>query len=267
MNHEYIYNIQILDDIHNYFPDLLYNQQGFNNIQDVFRYIQLHIPYFHLYTLNRDRYRNFMNNDIQYPNIPPHWAVIRDNSHGQFASSMIRHIRRNNRILEQSNEENTYQPPHQLNSTIQNTRTSVETPSAVPVTPRITFRHSIIPSNIHTINDELGNALLSTITQLFPTASIPGINAEHLEPVIVRPTQHDINNSTVEEVWIQEESVLCTICQDNIFPGMIVRRLCQCEHCFHKECIDTWFERNVRCPICRNDIREPMDEDDMDTSP
>jgi hypothetical protein len=25
---------------------------------------------------------------------------------------------------------------------------------------------------------------------------------------------------------------------------------------FHQTCIDAWFERNVRCPMCRHDIRE-----------
>lgn len=34
------YNIQILNDIHNYFPDFLYNSGRFRNIADVFSYIQ-----------------------------------------------------------------------------------------------------------------------------------------------------------------------------------------------------------------------------------
>jgi hypothetical protein len=28
-----------------------------------------------------------------------------------------------------------------------------------------------------------------------------------------------------------------------------------CHHTFHKSCIDTWFQENVHCPVCRHDIR------------
>jgi hypothetical protein len=38
--------------------------------------------------------------------------------------------------------------------------------------------------------------------------------------------------------------------------GHSVRRLNRCGHTFHTTCIDTWFQRNVHCPVCRHDIRE-----------
>ena len=46
------YGIGLLDDMHNYFPDLLYNPLRFNNVQDVLNYIpilDMHITFFQKY--------------------------------------------------------------------------------------------------------------------------------------------------------------------------------------------------------------------------
>ena len=39
MADEVIYGVKLLDDIHNYFPDLLYNNRRFNTVQGVLSYI------------------------------------------------------------------------------------------------------------------------------------------------------------------------------------------------------------------------------------
>jgi hypothetical protein len=39
-NYTSIFRVGILDDLHNYFPDLLYNSDRFRSVQDVLRYIQ-----------------------------------------------------------------------------------------------------------------------------------------------------------------------------------------------------------------------------------
>ena len=44
----------------------------------------------------------------------------------------------------------------------------------------------------------------------------------------------------------------CSICLDNISFRQHVRSL-GCNHAFHKKCIDNWFKRNRRCPICRSE--------------
>jgi len=40
MAYQHIYNIHLLNEIHNYFPDILYNRQRFQNVQDLLSYIQ-----------------------------------------------------------------------------------------------------------------------------------------------------------------------------------------------------------------------------------
>ena len=42
----------------------------------------------------------------------------------------------------------------------------------------------------------------------------------------------------------------CTVCLENMKFRQHVRTLC-CEHRFHKKCIDSWFRRDTRCPMCR----------------
>lgn len=49
----------------------------------------------------------------------------------------------------------------------------------------------------------------------------------------------------------------CAICQEDITEDGCELR--NCHHRYHRECIDYWFTSSVRCPVCRNDIRETED--------
>ena len=41
------------------------------------------------------------------------------------------------------------------------------------------------------------------------------------------------------------------------------RKLNQCGHLFHAGCVDNWFARNVHCPVCRADIRHSATTEEM----
>ena len=75
------------------------------------------------------------------------------------------------------------------------------------------------------------------------------------EPVIVRPTAEQIATATTLEVVTSGDED-CAICQDTITANTEARTINACDHQFHAGCIDTWFQQNVRCPVCRHDIRE-----------
>lgn len=51
----------------------------------------------------------------------------------------------------------------------------------------------------------------------------------------------------------QEElsSTECPICLSVVDEGEVVRSLPNCNHVFHRECIDVWLDSNVTCPVCR----------------
>ena len=73
------------------------------------------------------------------------------------------------------------------------------------------------------------------------------------DPVIVRPTQAQIDAALQT---IENSNSNCAICQDSIsYDGVKIRH---CGHDFHRSCLVNWFEINVRCPVCRHDIRDQI---------
>ena len=81
---------------------------------------------------------------------------------------------------------------------------------------------------------------------------------QFLQPVVVRPTAEQIAQNTTVGRLVSDIDQSCAICQDTLTSDQDGRKLNACGHWFHVSCIDTWFERNVHCPVCRHDIREPM---------
>ncbi|XLS67134.1 hypothetical protein HN51_018157 [Arachis hypogaea] len=43
----------------------------------------------------------------------------------------------------------------------------------------------------------------------------------------------------------------CPICLSEYKPKETVKRIPECLHCFHAQCIDEWLPLNASCPICR----------------
>ncbi len=47
----------------------------------------------------------------------------------------------------------------------------------------------------------------------------------------------------------EDETEVCSICTNNYVSRESLREL-SCDHKFHKDCIDKWFEQNETCPLC-----------------
>ncbi|KAH0637083.1 hypothetical protein KY289_036998 [Solanum tuberosum] len=47
----------------------------------------------------------------------------------------------------------------------------------------------------------------------------------------------------------------CPVCLAEFENGETGRVLPKCNHCFHCECIDMWFQSHCNCPICRTPIQ------------
>ena len=91
------------------------------------------------------------------------------------------------------------------------------------------------------------------------TLHIDDIDNTIMEPVVVRPTQEQIDTATSITPYTEvEASHICTICQDHGSAEETPewREIESCGHLYHKKCIDRWFETSVHCPICRIDIRD-----------
>ena len=89
-------------------------------------------------------------------------------------------------------------------------------------------------------------------------------NPTGFQDVIVAPTQEQINNASRTLVYRDTIELLnhrCPISLADFEEGDEIRQIVHCGHCFNEEAIQRWFRTNVRCPICRYDIRDFSNEE------
>jgi type II secretory ATPase GspE/PulE/Tfp pilus assembly ATPase PilB-like protein len=101
--------------------------------------------------------------------------------------------------------------------------------------------------------------LNNIFSNLFPTVR----RENTLQDVVVRPTQEQILNATEIIDFDENMSNNNTNCPITLEPFIVGEQLCRIKHCSHlfkQEALNDWFRRNVRCPICRYDIRDYINE-------
>jgi hypothetical protein len=89
------------------------------------------------------------------------------------------------------------------------------------------------------------------------------------ENVIVRPSQNQINNAIETVVYSNELSLMnnrCPITMEDFIVGERISMIRHCRHSFLENAIQSWFQTNVRCPVCRYDIRESSNNTGQDIS-
>jgi len=77
--------------------------------------------------------------------------------------------------------------------------------------------------------------------------------------IIIRPSQQQIDNATQMVQYntqINNINTSCPITLEDFQDGEFVRQIKHCGHMFQEQAIQNWFQSNVRCPVCRYDIRE-----------
>jgi hypothetical protein len=279
-----IYGVQLLDDLHNYFPELLYNSGRFHNVQDVLQYIiAVTRRRFDLFTYGREVYSaNLANAHRQQGVNSTHAMDMDETMSASVPASLPVHAPMPVPVPE---------PPSAPTSvTMQQTPPVATGPSLVqslssiarlqprrtyaslftspiaqqPATPPTSSLDSllqllqpslvqpIITTTYSTSDDETTSWLMSLLS-----GSGRGLPASFLEPIPVFPTREQVRNaSTVRTLDASDVANTCTICQDDMSEGNTIRTLNTCQHTFHISCIDTWLTSNVRCPVCRHDIRE-----------
>ena len=84
-------------------------------------------------------------------------------------------------------------------------------------------------------------------------------NFESLTPVNVRPTEAEIDNSTEEVrfgIVSNPVNSVCPITRERFGENDRVIQIVYCGHNFNPPSLRYWFQTNVRCPLCRYDIRD-----------
>nr|GMD63418.1 RING-H2 finger protein ATL2-like [Ipomoea batatas] len=51
-----------------------------------------------------------------------------------------------------------------------------------------------------------------------------------------------------------EKRPYCAVCLNNISGGERCRKLTECRHCFHVDCVDAWIQNHSTCPLCRTQV-------------
>ena len=223
MPYETHYGHPLIDAIHNYFPAMIYEQEIFQTVPDIFAYVRMQMQqHFDLFASGRARYHPIRPRILVTP--PP----VQPPTTMQPQTNAQTHVMSSADLIHASAEllhllyplSNTTMPPP-MQTTMP---PPMQTTYHVPLNMQFSYNTNMAPENF-------------------------------ADPVIVRPTEQDVMNATTIGISTTPDEV-CAICQDSIEEDAETRSIDYCDHQFHKHCVDTWFQQNVRCPVCRHDIRD-----------
>ena len=92
--------------------------------------------------------------------------------------------------------------------------------------------------------------------------SVLGPHTEENETIVI--SHHNISQNTEIYTKKYDEDILesdydkCSICLEVITENDVVREIKKCKHSFHVKCVDEWFQNNIKCPNCNQDIRSEI---------
>lgn len=110
----------------------------------------------------------------------------------------------------------------------------------------------------------------TNISSIFPQVRMsPFFINTNMQDVVVAPSYSDIDRATEIIVYHASDSSphhSCPITLEAFQDGANVCRIKHCRHIFKTTALYNWFRTNVRCPVCRYDIRD-YDSDSTPSSP
>jgi len=292
--YETVYGFSTLDELHNFMPEVLYDETMFQN--EMLAYFRYRIAnlFQQTYTRNQHVYNIYMSQARRAAF--DEWRRNRNNTVSASPAGVpdilgaLNNVL-NNTIPATSNIRveiplNPVTPQAQIRrrNTVdlpsgQTTRNAAAAPGAEPITHDAPPppRRQRNPSNFITANELLnltnntangGDAasFLNILTGAMlggldiPITTTVGTRGFWQEvDVVATPAQINAGSTVVEGSTIATD-VNCAICQEHTHADNNSShqwRKLHCSHQFHRECVDSWLEQSVHCPVCRADIREP----------
>ncbi|XP_059643416.1 RING-H2 finger protein ATL3-like [Cornus florida] len=83
----------------------------------------------------------------------------------------------------------------------------------------------------------------------------------HVESTATAALRCGLDPSVLKSIPILEfnpksfkDGLECAVCLSDVSEGEKARLLPKCNHGFHVECIDMWFQSHSTCPLCRNPV-------------
>jgi len=124
------------------------------------------------------------------------------------------------------------------------------------------YNENVNSSIRNNIRNNINNSNSSSAS-IFGTNEVTNFLTNFLNTSVhVRPTRQQINNASTMVRYDSIENPLsdnCPISLERFTNNEIVRQLKPCGHIFSRTSFRRWFENNVRCPVCRYDIRNYRD--------
>ncbi|KAK4395016.1 RING-H2 finger protein ATL60 [Sesamum angolense] len=85
--------------------------------------------------------------------------------------------------------------------------------------------------------------------------------AGHQEIMVVSALRHGLDPSVLKTIPVIvfdpkefRDGLECAVCLCEVSEGEKARLLPKCNHGFHVDCIDMWFQSHSTCPLCRNPV-------------
>jgi hypothetical protein len=113
------------------------------------------------------------------------------------------------------------------------------------------------------------NSFILDYQDTLSTEQITELLQTFLNPIIISPTQSEINNATSLIRFDEIENPLNNSCPISLEPFQqeeTITIIKYCGHLFKTNEIQHWFTTNVRCPVCRYDIRNFINRNETNNS-
>lgn len=221
-----LYGFNMLDEAHNFMPELLYDEQLFPQV-----------PLMWI----RHRLRTL------FPTV----FVRQQNLYTMYQSA-----ERRTAFNRWYNTIETPAPPNIAIPTVTASMTTpIRSPPAVVSPPHVRgarrARHDPIAEFT---NIGLTSLILEGLINNTPTTNFM-FDTHHDVPVLPTARQISAGSTSVSLTDVPTDTA-CAVCQERGDDAEEWRKL-HCGHFFHNRCIVQWFERGAFCPVCRADVREP----------
>jgi uncharacterized Zn finger protein (UPF0148 family) len=173
----------------------------------------------------------------------------------------LRNINRSNPFQRQTERQNRREPLSNIFRGLRERQRQQSQQQEEPIIQYDNDRNRIYINNIPYIieNVEYFNTTASTNTNTNQNQNhYREILQSFLDPITVRPTENQISSATRNINYGLIENPLnlsCPISLETFESDNDVTQIVHCGHIFNEDSLNQWFQSNVRCPVCRYDIR------------
>ena len=230
------------------------------------------------YTMNNNEVNNNLNNNSNNPNNSNNLNNLNNPNNlnnlefnNRFNSSNQNSMTETNRLLKQisetmnilleynrliyySNTLNTLNSNNPINNPINNHMNT--TPSS---NRSFTNRSFTNRSSLNTRRRRLPDYIEISVLGTPQTPQTNNeINLNNLNSLTTIDLYRNVSNTESTDLDNTDDNIeeMCSICRVPFEENDIIRRINGCNHIFHQNCIDTWFQSNSTCPHCRLNLNE-----------